>query len=101
MIKKFLSNAMLSIVMDKQAKEKYRTRKALKQASKGPQPPEIPPVQENQLESPPLNRQELIQNALAVCREKSKILDDLTINDRQRLKILAMQAIKGKGSRTS
>lgn len=99
MIKKFLSNAMLSIVMDKQAKENYRARKAQKQAPKGPLPPENFPVQESQTQSPPLNRQELIKNALAVCKEKSKLLDDLTINDKQRLKILAMQAMKGKSGR--
>ncbi|NQU56237.1 MAG: hypothetical protein HQ513_03310 [Rhodospirillales bacterium] len=96
MIKKFISNAMLSIIMDKQAKEKYHARKALKQGGTGPVKSENPPVLENQAELEPMSRQELIKNAMAVHKEKSKVLDDLTINDRQRLHILAMQAMKVK-----
>lgn len=99
MIKKFLSQAMLSIVMDKQAKEKYQARKALKQSTKAPPQAEKPRVRENQAGPEPLSRQQLIQNALAVHKEKSKVLDDLTINERRKLQLLAMQAMKGKGGR--
>ncbi len=96
MIKKFISNAMLSIVMDKQAKEKYNALKDRKQGSKTPAKAEPLPVQENQAEQAPVSRQELIKNAMAVHKEKSKVLDDLTVNERQRLHILAMQTMKIK-----
>lgn len=84
MLKKFLSNAMLSLVMDKQAKEKYRSRKALKQA-----PPEAPP------DTPP-GRRELIRNAMALHKEKSAILDKLSDNERRKLQLLAMRAMSRK-----
>jgi len=96
MIKKFISNAMLSIVMDKQAKEKYHALKARKQGSKAPAKAAPPPVQDAQAGQTPMSRQELIKNAMAVHKEKSRVLDDLTVNERQKLHILAMQTMKLK-----
>lgn len=103
MFKKFISNAMLSIVMDKQAKEKYHavreSRKARKRAPKVSQDAEQADSQTPREGAPPLNREELIRNAQAVLKEKSKVLDNLTVNDRRKLQLLAMQAMKSKGNR--
>jgi hypothetical protein len=100
MIKKFISSAMLSIFMDKQAKEKYQAVKESHKARKqGPQQPVQPanvPIQVNQEDSKPMSRQELIESAMAVHKEKSKVLDELTVNERQKLQLIAMQAMKGK-----
>jgi len=101
MIKKFISNAMLSIVMDKQAKEKYNALKAQKQGSKAPAKAESLPDQDAPSGQAPMSRQELIKNAMAVHKEKSKVLDELTVNERQKLHILAMQTMKLKDNNPS
>ena len=100
MIKKFISNAMLSVFLDKQAKEKYQavkeSRKAHKPGLSDPVQAENPPIQEGLADSQPMSRQELIESAMAVHKEKSKVLDELTVNERQKLQLIAMQAMKGK-----
>ncbi|MBC8267985.1 MAG: hypothetical protein H8E36_04485 [Rhodospirillaceae bacterium] len=100
MIKKFISSAVLSIFMDKQAKEKYQAVKEGRQARKrGPVQHEQATntaIPDHQGESRPMNRQELIESAMAVHKEKSKVLDELTVNERRKLQLIAMQAMKGK-----
>lgn len=105
MIKKFLSNAMLSIVMDKSAKEKYHAvqeaRKLLKEKKKSGQTsidthlPDPSPT----IAAPSVDRQELIRSALAVHREKSNIFDNLNEIEKRRLQLLAMHTMLGKNIR--
>lgn len=107
MIKKFLSNAMLSLVMDKQAKEKYQavrdSRKSLKgsdknEIPKAPIPPTVPqPPSERPLKD--MNREQLIRNAMAIHKKQTRVLDDLDPDELQKLQLLAMQAILGKTRR--
>lgn len=105
MIKKFLSNAMLSIVMDKSAKEKFHavqeTRKALKNKDKLDDLADATPVpQSPAVDAPPsVDRQELIRTALAVHKEQSKVFDNLNENEKRRLQLLAMHTMLGKGAR--
>lgn len=111
MIKKILSNAMLSIVMDKSAKEKLQAvreqRKSLKEkreippeeamvrAALGPRP-EIAPAKPKPLSGE--DRQELIRNALAVHKQQSKVLDTLSPKEKKRLQLLALHTMLGKDS---
>lgn len=105
MIKKILSNAMLSIVMDKSAKEKFQAvrenRKAMKEGGKT-----ASEAQQTTAGDAPetgasegLDRQELIRNALAVHKEQSKVLDNLGENERRKLQLLALHTMMGKGGR--
>jgi len=102
MIKKFLSNAMLSIVMDKSAKEKFHAarenRKALNEKTNSPATPDIkaPVASEAAAHTPNVNRQALIKNAMAVHKEHSKVLDNLSENEKRRLQLLAMHTLLGK-----
>ena len=100
MIKKFISNVMLSIFMDKQAKEKFH---ALKKGHKKDKQGLATSVQtenainqENLSDSKSMSRQELIKRAMEIHKEKSKILDKLTLSERRKLKFIAMQVMKGK-----
>jgi len=103
MIKKIISETVLSLFMDKHAKEKFHavqeTRKARKRGAKGQAQAAESPVGKDATKNTPMSREDLIKNALAVHKEQSKVLDDLSINDRQKLELLAMQAMKGKGDR--
>ena len=97
MIKKFLSDALLSIVMDKQAKDNYRDmlehKKAVATAIAAGKA--MPPPASSGAEPTP-ERAELIRQALAVHRDKSSVLDELTVADRQKLYTLAEKAMLGK-----
>ena len=94
---------MLSIVMDKAAKEKFhavrKTHKVLKENGKSTtettsmQPTVAPP----QTQSANVDRQELIRNAMDIYQEKSKVFDSLSKKEKQRLKLLAMHTMMGKG----
>jgi hypothetical protein len=103
MIKKFLSDAILSMVMDKQAKDNYRHIREHKKATRADavdhvQPLSAPSATEPALEpalEPTPDRAELIRNALAVHRDKTGILEDLSVNDRQKLFTLAEKALLG------
>ncbi len=104
MLKKLLSNAMLSIVMDKQAKEKLQ---AIREVRKGTQTKKSTPSTdpnssetETQIDDTPPDapsRQDLIAEAMAIHQSKSKILDDLTLNEKQKLQELAAKALLGRG----
>ena len=96
MIKKLLSNAMLSLVMDKQAKEKLHAlrgnRKAADSDNSGGR---ADPAKEAVEQKPGPDRQELIAQALAIHQSKSAILDDLTLNEKRQLQELAAKALLG------
>ena len=102
MIKKFFSNAMLSIVMDKAAKEKLHavreSRKALNKKINNPSAPDTkaPVTSEAAAHTPNVNRQALIRNAMAVHKEHSKVLDNLSENEKRRLQLLAMHIMLEK-----
>ena len=93
---------MLSIVMDKQAKEKLH---AIRQVRKGPK--KGSEIETGQISAPEpeqepeavLDRQELIAQAMAIHQSKSKILDDLTLNEKQKLQELAAKALLGQNSK--
>jgi len=101
MIKNFFSNAMLSIVMDKAAKEKFHavreSRKALNKKINNPSAPDTkaPTAGEAAAHTPNVNRQALIRNAMAVHKEHSKVLDNLSENEKRRLQLLAMHTMLG------
>ena len=100
---KFISKALLPLVMDKKARKKLQTLRDAKSGS----PPDAPPSDPQQpttgkREMTP-ERKELIRQAKAVHRAKLKMLDDLSEEDRQKLHDIALrelqraQAKKGDG----
>jgi len=96
MIKKLLSNAMLSLVMDKQAKEKlHALRGGRKTADSDNSGARIAPAKEATEQKPSPDRQELIAQAMAIHQSKSAILDDLTLNEKRQLQELAAKALLG------
>ena len=103
MIKKFISNAMLSIIMDKQAKEKLlaarENRKPVPEADSPETLADEAIVKSFDMRSTDENRQDLIRNAMALHKEKSSVLDDLSEKDRRRLELLALHTMMGKSGR--
>ena len=84
---KFVSNALLSLVMEKKAREKLEERRAAKKASTNEVQTADPGANPKRAMTP--ERQELIRNALAVQRSKANIFDDLTIHQKEKLHALA------------
>ena len=84
---KFVSNALLSLVMEKKAREKLEERRAAQKASAGEEQTAAPGANPKRETTP--ERQELIRNALAIQRAKASIFDDLTINQKEKLHALA------------
>ncbi len=120
MIGKFFSRALLSVVMDKSAREKYD---AIKREKDGKAAPDRPPAKpatapaepddglldvlpetlirdaiqaaEDELErkkNMPADRRRLIEEAMAIQRGKQKLLDDLPAEQREKLTFMAMHA---------
>jgi hypothetical protein len=102
MIKKILSNAILSIFMDKSAKKSfYAARESRKIQNKSINMPaaidtEAPMTSAAVAKTPNIKRETLIRNAMAAHKEYSKALDNLSENQKQRLKLLAMRTMLGK-----
>ncbi len=124
MLKKFVSKALLSVVMDKDARDRLEARKKTKPARKAPSPepaPERPdpePVQppsqtktddtrelildalraaEQELTEKPKmtpERQALIQQALNVQRSKEHVLNGLSQEQRDKLYVVAMKTLQ-------
>lgn len=126
MFKKLVSKALLSVVMDKSARDNLEIKKKIKQAGKAEHPPipsDIPPTAEpdpNPMSSmsheetrqliidslkaaeeelgrkPEMTseREALIQEAMAVHRSKTHILDDISEEQRQKLYVLALKSLK-------
>jgi len=97
MIKKLLSNAMLSIVMDKQAKEKFHALRQVRKYARGANSGDTPaePDRNAAVGQAGQSRQELIAEAMAIHRSQSKILDNLTLNEKRQLQDLAARALLG------
>ncbi|MDP6573064.1 MAG: hypothetical protein QGI63_06160 [Rhodospirillales bacterium] len=91
---KFVSKALLPLVMDKEARKKLQT---LRGSGNGSPPEAAPPESER----PPAEkremtpeREELIRQAKAVHRAKAKILDDLSEEDRRKLHDVALRELR-------
>ncbi len=121
MIRKLFSKAFMSVVMDKNARGKLKTRKKSKPARK-PRPPaapaKAPPV------TPPMaaenedthqlimdslraaeqeltekrdmtpERQALIQQAMDMHRSKAHVLDDISPEEREKLYVVALKSLE-------
>jgi len=96
MIKKFLTDAVLSLVMDKRAKDKLRAMRgeavSTKQADDERQA-HIRAIRENLDKVVTPDRQKLIQDAMAVHRAQSKIIDDLGDEEKRKLYAIAVKTL--------
>ena len=91
---KFVSKALLPLVMDKQARKKLESLRASGNGSPADAPPpepETPPAGKRELTP---EREELIRQARAVRRSKAKLLDDLSEEDRQKLYDIALRELR-------
>ncbi len=96
MLKKLISNAVLSLVMDKQAKQKLRSIRGGGGPILDPQGPENPVSSAAREGAPPgPDRKELIAQAMAIHQTKSAIFDDLTLNEKRQLQELAAKTLLG------
>ena len=75
---KFVSNALLSLVMEKKAREKLEERRAAQKASAGEEQTAAPGANPKRETTP--ERQELIRNALAIQRAKRTVYQGLEWN---------------------
>jgi hypothetical protein len=106
MIKKIFSNAILSIFMDKSAKKSfYAARKSDKNQNKSINMPAaidtIAPITSAAVaKTLNIKRETLVRNAMAAHKEHSKALDNLSENQKQRLQLLAMNAMFGKSKKS-
>ncbi len=122
MIKKLVSKVLLSMVIDKDARDRLDTRKEGKPARKAPSPtppkdPSVAPPQaaetegthqlimdalraaeqeltEKQDMTP--DRQALIQQALDLQRSKAHVLDDLSQEQREKLYVVALKSLQAE-----
>ncbi len=113
MLKKLFSKALLSVVMDKSARENLENKRTIKKVGKISSeavPSKAPEVEdpreliaaslkaaEEELASKPEltpDRQALIQRALAVQRSKSHVLDSLSDEQREKLYVVAMKSLE-------
>ena len=91
---KFVSKALLPLVMDKKARKKLQTLRDSKSGSPPDAPPadpQAPPAEKRKMTP---EREELIRQARAVHRAKAKILDDLSEEDRQKLYDIALREFR-------
>lgn len=95
-----LKKTLLSLVMDKKAREtlelarKYKEMEAQQKGTGNDAVAEQPAVE------PSPERKEAIRDAMAVRREKSKILDNLSERDRLKLEAMALKAFMEKSGGT-
>ena len=120
MLKKFVSKALLSFVLDKDARDRLEARKKTKPARKNlsPEPPNPEPVQptgqtktedtrelildslraaEQELAEKPKmtpGRQALIQQAMNVRRSKEHVLNGLSQEQRDKLYVVAIKTLQ-------
>lgn len=113
MMKKTVSNALLSLFMDKSAREKLNRVKASARTPSVPSlspPPRVsttpprPPAADDahahldeKLENAKRNltsdRRALIRSALKIQRDQAKKLDDIDVEDRDRLRAIALSCL--------
>ena len=120
MLKKFVSKALLSFVLDKDARDRLEARKKIKPAKKkpSPEPPNPEPVQppgqtktedtreltldslraaeQELVEKPKMTpgRQALIQQAMNVRRSKEHVLNGLSQEQRDKLYVVAIKTLQ-------
>lgn len=125
MIKKFVSKTLLSMVMNKPAREKFEAvqeakraqKTALKTAAPVPTPPaptagetanlvrEALDTAEKELVAKKARRpmtggrQALIDEAMLIRRSKAKVLDELDPKQREKLMIMALKSLVGDAER--
>ena len=102
MFKEIFSNVILSIFLDKNAKEKFQAHQKNIKAHKNNKISQNKIKTETSLKKldksqPQVNeRQTLIKNALAIHKKQSKILDNLGKKDKKLLQLLALKTMLGK-----
>ena len=122
MIKKLVSKVLLSVVMDKNARDRLETRKDRKPARKAPPPaspkaPSVAPPQAAETEETHQlimdvlraaeqeltekrdmtpDRQALIRQALDLQRSKAHVLDDLSREEREKLYVVALKSLEAE-----
>ena len=102
MFKKIFSNVILSIFLDKTAKEKLQAHQKKNKTNKSNKITQKKIKTETSSKSvdnsqPQTNkRQTLIKNALAIHKKQSKILDNLGEKDKKRLQLLALRTMLRK-----
>lgn len=102
MFKKIFSNVILSIFLDKTAKEKLQAHQKKNKTNKSNKIIQKKIKTETSSQSidnsqPQTNkRQTLIKNALAIHKKQSKILDNLGEKDKKRLQLLALRTMLRK-----
>lgn len=122
MIKKLVSKVLLSVVMDKNARDRLETRKERKPARKAPPPaspkaPSVAPPQAAETEETHQlimdvlraaeqeltekrdmtpDRQALIRQALDLQRSKAHVLDDLSREEREKLYVVALKSLEAE-----
>ena len=120
MLKKFVLKALLSFVLDKDARDRLEARKKIKPAKKkpSPEPPNPEPVQppgqtktedtrelildslraaeQELVEKPKMTpgRQALIQQAMNVRRSKEHVLNGLSQEQRDKLYVVAIKTLQ-------
>ena len=88
---KFVSRALLSLVMDKDARAKLeRRREAGKETARGAR---INALRQAAGHVMTPEREQLIRNAMNVHRAKSRIIEDLKDEEKQRLYALAVKKL--------
>ena len=91
---KFVSKALLPLVMDKKARKKLQTLRDSKNESPSDAAPSdrsAPPSGKREMTP---EREELIRQARSVHRAKTKMLDDLSDEDRQKLHDIAVRELR-------
>ena len=91
---KFISKALLLLVMDKKARKKLQSLRDIKSSSPTEAPPSDPKQPPTGKREMTLERKELIRHAKAVHRAKLKLLDDLSEEDRQKLHDIALRELR-------
>ena len=92
---RFVSDALLSLVMDKKARNKLRNSPARRKVTA--REVKINELQETVGRVMTPERQALILKAMKVQRAKSKILNDLKDEDKQKLYALAVKKLLREG----
>jgi hypothetical protein len=98
---KFIANALLSIVMEKTAREKllnnHPVQKDQENQPQDSRTEDMQALKENIGRVMTPERQELIRNAMAIQRSKAKVLDDLKDEDKQKLYAIAIKNLLREG----
>jgi len=106
MIKKVLSNVILSIFLNKSAKKIFfALRKSHKLKNNSTNTPSIivsktPSKSIAEAHTPNVKRQQLIKDALEAHKENAHVLDNLSADQKRRLRQLSMKTMLGKTTKS-